>query len=48
MRAPINLRRIVTLAVAIVAASATCRGAGDRRARTERADTAFATMQSRG
>ena len=48
MRTPIILRRVVTIAVAIVAASVACRGAGDRRARAERADTAFATMQSRG
>jgi len=48
MRAQIKPGPIVIVALAIVAASVACRGAGDRRARAERADSAFAAMQSRG
>ena len=48
MRTRIHPGPIVILALAIVAASVTCRGAGDRRARAEHSDSAFAAMQSRG
>jgi hypothetical protein len=48
MNTPINPGPIVILALAIVAASVACRGAGDPRARAERSDSAFAAMQSRG
>ena len=48
MRRQTNPGPVVILALAIVAASVACRGAGDRRARAERADAAFAAMQARG
>jgi len=46
--AQINHRPGVMLAMTIVATSAACRGAGERRASAGRADSAFAAMQTRG
>jgi hypothetical protein len=48
MNTPISPGPIGILALAVVAASVACRGTGDRRARAERPDSAFAAMQSRG